>query len=253
MKKIAALIALAGITFAASAQHTRNALVYGARAVGDVAWNFGSFTIDGLVTNDSVTFEIAVFADWQTGAGFSAATYKTYIDCNIATDSIAIIDDPSNGATPNDGRQGVFSYTAATQKVFTTRGADVGGSGFRLSSSANTAPDAGPTGGMFFNQSTPVGNPNFNTDDHVLGYRFNVTLSRSGGTTLETRTALIHTPFSRVGGFTTYNSLTSGSSTEYLKANLALDTINLTAHWVPTPSALAFLGLGGLCAARRRR
>ena len=252
MKKAAVLVALAGVTFTASAQHTRNALVYGARLAGDTAWNFGSMdiTIDNGLGINPITFEIGVFADWQSGAGFSAATYKTYVDCNNAVDTIAIIDDPSNGVSPNDGRQGVFSYTAATQKVFTTRAALVGGSGFRLSGSADTATDASAGGGMFFNQSTPVGNPNFNTDDHVLGYRFDVTIYHAG---ISTHVTVVKSVASRIGGFSTYNSLVAGSTTDF-KANLILDNLNLTANWiVPAPSALALLGLGGLVAVRRRR
>ena len=250
MKKIAVLVALVGAAAAANADHERNALVYKARAVGDVAWNAGSFVINNSVDLNPITFEIGVFADWQSGAGFSAATYKAYVDCNNATDSAAIIDDTSNGVTPGDGRQGVFSYTAATQKIFTTRAALVGGSGFRISGSGDTASDASAGGAMFFNQSTPVSNPGFNTDDHVLGMRFNVTLVNDG---TNTRTALVKSIAARIGGFSTYNSLVAGSTTDF-KANLILDNLNLTANWiVPAPSAMALLGLGGLVAARRRR
>ena len=249
MKKIAALIALAGVAAVANAQHTRNALSYAARAVGDVAWTFGSLTITNSTDTNPVTFEVAVFADWQTGAGFSAATYKTYVDCNNLTDSVAIVDDAGNGVTPTDGRQGVFSYTAATQKILSTRNVAVPGSGFRLTGSADTAADASAGGAYFFNQATPVGNANFNSDDHVLGYRFNVTLAYAGGAD---RNALVKTPAIRVGGFTTYNSLAGGTTTDY-KANLILEDIALTAKWVPAPSTLALLGLGGLVAGRRRR
>jgi hypothetical protein len=248
MKKIAALIALAGIAAAANAQHTRNALVYGARAVGDVAWNFGSFNITNTTDTNPITFEVAVFADWQTGAGFSAATYKAYVDCNNLTDSVAIVDDPANGASPSDGRQGVFNYTAATQKVLSTRNIAVGGSGFRVTGSADTAADASAGGAMFFNQSTPVGNPNFNTDDHVLGYRFNVTLAYD----VLGRSALVKTPLIRVGGFSTYNSLAGGTTTDY-KANMVIDNLDLTATWIPAPSALAVLmGAAGFASRRRR-
>ena len=250
MKKIAALVALAGMAAAANAQHTRDALQYAARPVGGGAWTSGNFAINNAVNSDPITFEVAVFADWVSGAGFAAATYKAYVDCNNTTDSIAIIDDPANGATPNDGRQGVFSYTAATQKVFTTRAAAVGGSGFRLSSSADTAADASAGGAMFFNQSTPVNNPSFNTNDHVLGYRFNVTLVDDG---THTRTALVKSVAIRISGFTTYNALDVGSVTDF-KANMIIDNLNLTATWaVPAPSAMALLGLGGLVAVRRRR
>ena len=252
MKKLAALIAFAGLASGAAAQHTRNALVYAARAVGDTTWNYGAFAINNTTDTAPITFEVAVFADWKTGYGFIAATYKSYIDCNNATDSIAIIDDTNSfnyPVSPNDGRQGYFDYTAATQKVMSTRHPSLGGSGFRVTGSPDNAADASPGGAMYFNQRYPTGSPFFDNSDHVLGYRFNVTLAHTGG---DPRTAHVWTPLSRVGGFSTYNSMGGATTTDF-KTSLILESLDLTAKWVPAPSTLALLGIGGLLSTRRRR
>jgi hypothetical protein len=255
MKKIAALIALAGIAAAANAQPgNRNAIVYGARLAGTTDWSFGGITAQSTDTNPLV-FEIGVFFFRAQGVGHSTAVYKTYID-GVSTaggDSASIVDDVSNGASPLDGRVDVFNNGAQNQGVFTNRNAAISGSGFRISSSGDTA-DGSAAGGISVKQDGPQGAPPFREGDGLLGYRFNVTLA----CTTVARDVLIKTPgfdattSNRINSYSSYNSLGDNTSTEF-KTSTTSDSLTIHASWVPAPSTLALLGLGGLIAGRRRR
>jgi hypothetical protein len=168
------------------------------------------------------------------------------------TDTCTILDDPANGVSPTDGRRGVFNFGAQTQKVFTNRGAGIGGTGYRISSTPDSG-DLGPPGGISIKQAGPINNGNFVTfDGYALGvlYRFNLTVScLEPGTP---RTFVVDTPQDRLRYYSVYHSLDSNSTTE-LTQSVEIDALNLTASWVPAPSALALLGLGALWSTRRRR
>lgn len=240
----------ATLSLGATAQPgTRNAIVYGARAPGESTWHFGSFALESS-DSDPLTFEIGAFFFRAQGYGLARAVYKTYIDGVSAAsgDSAAIIEDITNGipASGVDGRVGVFNNGLQVQRVFTTRHASIPGSGFRISSSADST-DSTPAGGISVKQAPPVDNPAFETADGVLGFRFDLTLSCTAGL----REVLIDTPHSRITSYTTFNAADSFLTLEW-KAVTGVDPITLRASWVPAPPALGILLLSGLIAGRRR-
>jgi hypothetical protein len=256
MKKIAALIALAGAATVASAQPgTVNQIAYAARAVGQTAWNFGVFGITDTTDSNPITFEIGVFCFRAQGTGLSTAVFKSYVDgVDVTQDSAAVIEDPSNGVPTSgvDGRVGVWNSGAQTQKVFTNRGAAVPGSGFRISSTADTA-DGSAAGGISVHQNGPAatsGGPPFVTTDGNLSFRFNLTVVDIAP---GIRNFVVGNPASRINAYSSYNTLTDNTNTDF-KANTSVAGLALNATWaIPAPSALALLGLGGLVAGRRRR
>lgn len=254
MKKIAAIVAVAGLTAAASAQ--TNSLRYAARLAGEGTWNFGSINRAGTDSNPLV-FEVAVFATRQTAsAGFSTGVYKCYINADQAADAVSVVEDAGNGvpASGTDGRQGVFNVGPQTQRVFTNRNAGIAGTGFRISSGADTA-DGSAAGGISNKQNPPIDpatgapNPNFDSGTQVLLFRFNISVGFAGGVA---RTINCFTPTTRINSFGIYESASSSVTTE-VKANTTVDALDINVTWVPAPSSLALLGLGGLVAGRRRR
>lgn len=252
MKKIVALIALAGIAAVANAQPgNKNAIVYGARANSADSWHFGSLTLSAA-PGSAINFEIGIFMFRAQGVGHGTAVIKSYVDGvdNTGVDTATIIEDLSNG-TPGtagvDGRVGVFNSGAQVQKVFTNRGIAVPGSGYRISSASDTG-DASAAGGISVKQQGPVGNAGFQQGDGMLGYRFDVTIGARGADLPFSVT----TDATRINSYTVYNDLASNVTTE-LKTSVGVEGINLTASWIPAPSSLALLGLGGLVAGRRRR
>ena len=235
---------------------SRTAIVYGARVAGDTTWQFGSLsTLSSL--NTSVTIEVATFIFRNQGVGFSTAVYKTYID-TLTTNNVSIIEDLSNGTPPIgvDGRVGVFAKGLQIQSVYTNRSASVPGSGFRISSSADTTDNTG-AGGISVHQDLPADpitgapNPNFNQDDGVLVYRFDVVASPvvfPGDQTIH-----VHTPVSRISGFSVFDSMTIGTTTS-LKGSVDVDAIDLNISWVPSPGVIPiFTSVGLLTLGRRRR
>lgn len=253
MKKIAALVALAGIAAVANAQPgTANTIVYAARANSGDSWHVGGLSLSALPGN-SINFEVGIFLFRAQGVGHATAVTKAYIDgVTTGFDSVTIIEDPSNG-TPGtsgvDGRVGVFNSGAQVQKVFTQRSAGLGGPGYRISSAAD-ATDGSAAGGISIKQQGPVGNGNFQQGDGLLGYRFDVTLAGRVAGSLVTAPVLSFA--SRLGSYSTYNDIASNTTTEN-KATTTIEGVTLVGSWIPAPSSLALLGLGGLIAGRRRR
>lgn len=252
MRNVCAILALAGAAATASAH---NAFIYGARLVGETDWQFGSISRAG-VGNNPLNFEIAVFTERAQGVAFSTGVYKTYINANQATDSVSLVEDAANGvpASGTDGRTGVFNVGPQTQRVFTNRNAGIAGVGFRISSGADSA-DGSAAGGISVKQNPPIDpatqapNPNLNTDAKPMIYRFNVSVGFGDGSA---RTLNIFTPTTRINSFSVYDSASSSVATD-LKASALAEAIDLNVSWVPAPSSLALLGLGGLIAGRRRR
>lgn len=225
---------------------TRNAIVYGARAVGETAWHFGSFALDAAPKAQSATFEIGTFFVRAQGVGFLGADYTTYIDGvtnDFVTDTIQIIEDPGNGtpASGVDGRVGAFAFLGQTQQVFANRGPGITGSGYRIATAAGGPTDAGDTedttdnGGISPAQRDPPSSPAFDTGDRELVYRFHLTVSRPSQSGPHVYT--IRTPLSRVGDFYTYNDLGSVSWTDFGPGTgntptVEADSIQLTVNWV---------------------
>lgn len=168
-----------------------------------------------------------------------------------------IVEDLTNGVPPSgvDGRQRMYNHGSQRQGVFTNRGAAVPGSGYRISSSGDTA-DASAAGGISVNQPfLPFGlmdsyEGDFGELPWVAAYRFNLTVSCL--TPGSARQFEIDTPLGRVNSLATYYDWSSPISFEF-KSQAEIDGLSLTATWVPAPSPFALLGLGLLISRRRRR
>lgn len=252
MNRIALLATLGVAAVAANAQPgTRNAIVYGARAPGETAWHFGSFSRT-VAQNQPVTFEVGIFTFRAQGVGFARGVLKTYIDGVVndgVTDAAEIIEDPSNGYSELgvDGRVSVYNQSLQAQFVFSNRGGDVGGSGYRIASTTDSV-DSATTGGIDIRQGVPISNPAFHQGDGELGFRFDLTVADlSAGP----RDFTVTTPTSRLKEFSTFDALGSAAKTDFT-ATAAIDGLTLTATWIPAPSSLVVLGASGLVARRRR-
>lgn len=242
---LAALVGLAPVSRPQA--ETRNAIVYGARAVGETAWHYGSFALDAAPKATSATFEIGVFFLRAQGAGFLGADYTTYIDGvtnDFVTDRVSIVEDPDNGtpATGVDGRVGRFAFIKQTQRVFANRGPGITGSGYRIATATGGPTGLGDTqdttdaGGVSPIQQDPVVSPDFNTGDRELVYRFNLTVSRPtqpGPAPVYT----VRTPPERVGNFFIYNALDGMSWTDFGTGTgntptVETDSIELRVNWL---------------------
>lgn len=256
MKKIVALVALAGIASVASAQ----SLTYGVRLAGSGGpWQFGAVSFQSL-DGSPLNFEVAAFATKRVGdAGIGSVVYKTYINANNSVDSASVVEDTTNGdPTGEDGRQGTFNFGPQTHRVFTNRNAGIAGSGFRISSGADAA-DASAAGGISAKQAPPVDpatgvpNANFDFGPTSLLFRFNLSIACFvNGAPDNARVVNIFTPASRLNSFAVHALADSAATTE-LKASAQLPGTDISVSWVPAPSSLALLGLGALAAGRRRR
>lgn len=230
--------------------------MYGARVAGDSVWQFGSLSTQSEI-NAPVTIEVAVFCYRSQGVGLGANVFKAYVD-TINSNSVEIVEDPSNGVPTAgvDGRVGEFNYGPAFyQSVYTNRGASVPGSGFRISSPTDSA-DAGAPGGISVFQRGPIDrdtglpNPDFETADGVLAYRFNVVANPFS---IPSQQSIhVFTPLNRVAGYYVFNSFSNNTSTD-IKSILQIDPVDLTVTWIPAPGAAPAFVLAGAAGLRRRK
>jgi hypothetical protein len=249
------------VTPAAAQPGDRTAIVHGARLVGETEWQFGSFSVQTSI-NAPVTVEVGMFFYRSQGVGMRSAVFKTYVD-TLSTNSIELVEDPSNGVPPTgtDGRVGAFNFGFQVQRVFTNRHASIPGSGFRIATGTGgpqgngDITDGSTAGGISGVQRAPADahgspNPDFVTADGVLEYRFNVVAVPLSA--MSQQTIHIFTPLSRVQTYSVYDNMDGASGTSLLPI-LQTDPIDLNITWVPAPSAAAALVLAGAAGLRLRR
>ncbi len=250
MKKVVALVALAGIAGTAAAQTTN--IMYKVRPFGssDPWVSAASYVSPNLV--DPIVLEVGAFYYRNTGYGLSTVVHSIYGSPYSAAngDAAEVLDDNPSSTLHPDGRVGNFNFGGQFQVVYHTGTTGVDANRFRIAANGNANDVA--AGGISVKQNTPVAlGSNFDTTDGVLGYHFKLTLAcYNGGAE---RTITIDTPTNKVNSFTVYSSAASATATN-IKASLsATSPASITVRWVPAPASLGLLGLGALVAGRRRR
>ena len=248
MKKIAALVALAGIAAVATAD---NQIDIKARIVGTTDWvdSINFVSTDGSPLN----LEVAVFYNWTSGAdggvAFSGVTHSVVVNgWNVAAGDAAAM--AGTLGSPTDGRVGNFNFGGQTQGFFTT-GIDAGR--LRLGAASNTNDVAG--GGLSIKQNTPVAlGAGLDTSNPALGFRFNISIACDDTVALTVRNMNIDSPLNKVSTtYGVYRDLVSTTVLNRKSSLLATDGVAITANWIPAPASMALLGLGGLVIGRRRR
>lgn len=248
MKKIVALVALAGMASAAFAQPgSKNQIDVKARIAGTTDWldvvNFS--VLDGT----SVNIEVGVFYFRSSGYGFSTSVHNI-VTSNWGANDVATLLDRADSAKHPDGRQGNFNFGGQAQDKYTT-GIDAGN--LRIAATGNAGDAIG--GGISIKQNTPVAlGAAFNTADGVLGYRFDITLNNSTPGSASSRSLVSNAPLAKVNSYSVYDTNTSTTATSVKATLLDTDVATINAAWVvPAPASLALLGMGGLVIGRRRR
>lgn len=248
MKKIVALVALAGMASAAFAQPGDKSVIdIKARIAGTTDWldvvNFNTADL-----NATVNIEVGVFYFRNEGYGFSTCVHNITTSNWLATDTATLIDRADSSLHP-DGRQGNFNFGGQKQDKYTT-GADAGR--LRIAASGNAGDVIG--GGISVKQNTPVAlGAGFNTADGVLGFRFDITLANPTPGAENSRSLVSDAPANRVNSFSIYETAASSTAKSIKASLLATDVATINATWAPAPASLALLGLGGLVTGRRRR
>lgn len=243
MKKIVALVALAGIATAATAQ--TNGIDVKVRKAGTSTW-LDTLDYSALQGSGALNVEVAILYNRASGYGFSGSVHNV-VTSNWGSGDVVTLLDRADSAQHPDGRQGRFNFGAQRQAAYTT-GADAGT--LRIAAANNTQNIA--AGGISVKQNTPVASgTSFDTSDPAYGFRFDISLAERTANVIHTWN--ITTPADRILNFALYATDQSTSGTNQSVAGLVLKPGQLNISWTPAPGSMALLGLGGLAIGRRRR
>ena len=242
MKKIVAIMALAGVAGLANAQ-------FGTGLVGQgrVSWEFSTDGGGTWGTNVNVlpggTVLVRGSASWQADAGVTVHGFSTAAFEQINFTGSNATDDFSAAIT-NANRRVAFASTAAWS-------GQANGAEWKIDTTSNPA-----TGRVQFGQAAavdPLGNPNPNYSaanpisifnwSFVAGTGFGRTITINGQWTR------LSSPSNAGNQFVVFTN-DIGSNSKF-RTDAAQDTATVTI--VPAPASLALIGLGGLVAGRRRR
>lgn len=223
MKNVIALVGVAGLAAAASAQ---NAVLNVKVSLDGVNW------LNHVDVNTGGTVHVGVFLSCEGAYGVGGATYNVTGDNFAAGDAIDI-------ASAGLGRQIPWTFGAATQAVYTS------GNSFRVDA-ANDAGNSAAAGIASTQRDPSSGGANYSTANPGLVYKFDMSFGDIFGRTLNVGTALDQIK----NGVIIYHS--SSSATRGTNTT-AISTVGSTITVVPTPASMALVGLGGLVGARRRR
>jgi MYXO-CTERM domain-containing protein len=177
----------------------------------------------------------AIFTTVDGGAyGVGGATFRLTMSGAIAGDTVLF------GAGTSTGRVAPYNFGSATNAIFAT------GDGFRIDA-ASDVDGTDPTRGLTFMQRDPSSAGASFADASVARLCFAFEIQTSS--TQHVR-PIEFTMDELVGGTGVYYS--SSSSTRGTRGAVVFDGASMFGS-LPTPGALAMLGLGGLVMGRRRR
>ena len=250
MKKIAALVALAGIAGSALAVDTKIDIKVRKFGTTD-AW-VDALTLQSANLVDPIVVEVGAFYSFSTGYGLATALHSiTGTPYSAANGDLAtIIDDNPTSTLHPDGRVGNFNFGGQFQLVYQTGTSGTDANRFRIGANGNAADNA--AGGISTKQNTPVAlGTNFDTTNGVLGYHFKLSLACYNGGAA--RVITLDAPKAKISSFTVYDNAGSSTATNIISTLMASDPATLNVSWAPAPASLGLLGLGGLVAGRRRR
>ncbi|MFO0834147.1 MAG: PEP-CTERM sorting domain-containing protein [Phycisphaerales bacterium] len=226
MKKIAALVALAGLAAAANAGPGKIDLLVRNLTQGGAAGNSVNASVGDTV-------EVQAWYYWgnpSTGTGLGLAT----VIHNITSGDFDI----SNSLSISDNRVGRFNFGAQTQAAFRTA------STLRIADAANGGDLA--AGGISVKQASPsASGSNFDANNPALGYVFTFVVGAGQATNIN-----FDAPLNRINSYRVY---TNGTNTTGTPKDIGFDATDGATVVIPAPASLALLGLGGLVAGRRRR
>lgn len=224
--QIAALVVLAG---AVSAANAASKVVWQVSTDNGATWGAARNATAGS------TVKVRGLVDWTgtTAYGFSGLTQQIFIDNYLGTDGGAQV--AANGV---GNRVGPFNFGAATLAARVT------GSTQRIVALGTTGNEGNISSGQ---AAPPTAGPSYSTANPALIFQFDYVL----GADASARTLTIRSVVSNAStnGFA-YHASASSTSTSFREAGTVE---NATITIIPTPGALAVLGLGGLVAGRRRR
>ncbi|MBL8964751.1 MAG: PEP-CTERM sorting domain-containing protein [Phycisphaerae bacterium] len=239
MKNVLALIAVAGLATAASAQSKLD-LVF--------STDSGTTWFDNVNVTPGSTVWVGVIMSIPTQYyGISGARYNIVsnngqwdIGGNDTTDFT-----PGKGSA-TDARLAGFDFGGQTQVAFEAAGS------LRIDAKGDTGNN--PNAGISTSQNTPGAlGTNFNTNKSALVYRFAVNThgGRPGaGEQLIFRIEDGTSGVNQITSFKGYETSGSTSGSDIL-GGVEGDTGTIT--FVPAPASLALVGLAGIAAGRRRR
>jgi hypothetical protein len=252
MKKLAALVALAGLAGSAFAQpgnETRISVKVRPFGTTDAWVSSATYVSANLV--DPIVLEVGVFVARNTGYGLSTVVASLYGSPYSAAngDAVSLLDRTDSSNHP-DGRVGNFNFGGQFQVLYHTGTAGVDANRFRIA--ANSNPNDVAAGGISLKQNTPVAlGTAFDQSNDVLAYHYKLSLAcyNNGAQ----RTITLDAPKAKVNSFTVYAASTSTTATNIIGTLLDTAPASVVVSWAPAPASLALLGLGGLVAGRRRR
>ena len=274
---IVSLVAVAGIAAVASAQTNGSTLRFQVRPQGGGAW---SSAIDATPGSTVEFRALVTYTGTATAVGLASASFQpTVSNWNSATDTLLpfrnVGTSPATGGVAADsGQYGrILPYAAAgisTTNALRGHTNNVSGVTYLRIAQNNTTNwvGVGPTsgtasannfngaGGIATGQKpnsliTPGVDPAFDADlTDVEVIRFAITVGGNADRTLVIDAPQLGIRFSsNVRQFSWFSSLQDNSGIAVF-GGVAVETASI--H-VPTPGALALLGMGGLMAGRRRR
>ena len=248
MKKVVALIALAGLAGTAFAQE--NKIDIKVRVFGsNDPWS-DSLTLQSANLVDPIVVEVGAFYYRSTGYGLATVVHNIVgSPYSAANGDLATVLDRADSALHPDGRVGNFNNGGQFQVVYHTGTSGIDANRFRVAANGNAGDVA--AGGISVKQNTPVAlGSNFDTTDGVLGYHFKLSLAcYNGGAE---RLVNLDAPLSKINSYRVYSTSASSTATNVTPI-AATDGASLRVSWLPAPGSLGLLGLGALVVGRRRR
>lgn len=252
MKKIAAIVALAGLAGSAFAQPgSETKLTIKVRDFGsNGAWS-SSLTRQSANLTDPIVLEVGVFA--SRNAGYGLATVITSLTGSpysaASGDAVGLLDRTDSSLHP-DGRLGNFNFGGQFQVVYHTGTSGVDANRFRIAANGNAADNA--AGGVSLKQNTPVAlGTAFDQSNDVLAYHYKLSLACYNGGAA--RVITLDAPKNKINSFQVYSTNTSTTPTSIIASLLDTATATVNVSWAPAPASLGLLGMGALVAGRRRR